>query len=212
MGGSAVSGATSSTYSFSESAGSYLVTCTVTDSASTPITSSASNAVTITVNQLTITVTQGANGVIAPITTNVNYGGSQTFTITPNAGYSIASLTVDGSVVAVASSYTFSNVLAPHTITATFALIPASTPTPAPTSSASASTPTPTSTPAATSISTTTPTTPLPTPVSTQTPTVQNENQSATLAIELISVIAGAIAVVVISVATFMIKKRNKSR
>ena len=63
---------------------------------------------------------------IAPGTSTVNYGGSQTFTITPNTGYSIASLTVDGSAVAVASSYTFSNVQATHTITATFALTPAS--------------------------------------------------------------------------------------
>ena len=75
----------------------------------------------LTVNPV-ITVAQGANGVITPGTTSVNYGGSQTFTITPNTGYSIASLTVDGSAVAVASSYTFSNVVAAHTITATFTI------------------------------------------------------------------------------------------
>ena len=70
---------------------------------------------TFAINTYTITVTQGANGVIAPGTTTVNYGGSQTFTITPNTGYYIASLTVDGSPVTVASSYTFSNVEAiPH--------------------------------------------------------------------------------------------------
>ena len=61
------------------SAGSYSVTCKVTDSASTPVTSPASNAVSVTVNQLTITVTQGANGVISPGTTSVNYGGSPDF-------------------------------------------------------------------------------------------------------------------------------------
>ncbi len=72
--------------------------------------------------QFYVTVTQGANGLIAPGTTTVNYGGSQTFTITPNTGYHIASLTVDGSAVTVASSYTFSNVQATHTITATFAI------------------------------------------------------------------------------------------
>ena len=48
---------TLNTYIFSESAGSYSVTCTVTDSASVPA-SAVSNAVSVTVNQLTITVTQ----------------------------------------------------------------------------------------------------------------------------------------------------------
>ena len=48
-------------------------------------------------NKFSITVVQGANGVISPGTTDVNYGGSQTFTITPNTGYSIVSLIVDGS-------------------------------------------------------------------------------------------------------------------
>ncbi|MGA2680531.1 MAG: hypothetical protein ABSF44_01875 [Candidatus Bathyarchaeia archaeon] len=73
------------------------------------------------INSYTISVTQGADGQIAPGTTNVNYGNSQIFTITPAAGYSIASLMVDGSPVTVASSYTFSNVQAAHSITATFA-------------------------------------------------------------------------------------------
>ena len=50
LGGSAISGATGSTYSFSRTAGSYSVTCRVTDSASVPVVSSASNAVSVTVN------------------------------------------------------------------------------------------------------------------------------------------------------------------
>jgi len=88
----------------------------------------------------TIVVTQSADGVITPGTTIVNYGGSQAFTITPNTGYSIASLTVDGNQVAAASSYVFTNVVGNHTITATFKLTSASTPQPtsvtvAPTSS-----------------------------------------------------------------------------
>jgi hypothetical protein len=60
--------------------------------------------------------------VISPGTTSVNYGGSQTFTITPSTGYSIASLTVDGSPVLVAPSYTFSSVQVAHTITATYSI------------------------------------------------------------------------------------------
>jgi hypothetical protein len=77
---------------------------------------------TFAINTFNITVTQGANGVISPGNTTVNYGDNQTFSITPNAGYSLASLTVDGSPVAVASSYTFTNVTGAHTITATFAI------------------------------------------------------------------------------------------
>ena len=71
LNGSSV-GSDSTTYFFSGSAGSYSVTCTVTDSASVPV-SAASNAVSVTMNQLSITVTQGAGGVIAPGTTNVSY-------------------------------------------------------------------------------------------------------------------------------------------
>ena len=58
-------GSNSASYSYTAVRTSHSVTCKVTDSASTPVTSPASNAVTVTVNQLTITVTQGANGAIA---------------------------------------------------------------------------------------------------------------------------------------------------
>src|SRR5208337_3104750 len=87
-----------------------------------PVTSAVSNVASVSVSQLTITVTQSSNGQISSGTTTVNYGDNQTFTITPNTGYSIASLTVDGSPVTAASSYTFSNIEASHTITATFTI------------------------------------------------------------------------------------------
>jgi parallel beta-helix repeat protein len=81
---------------------------------------------TFAINTYSITVTQGANGVIAPGTTTVNYGGSQSFTITPNSGYYIASITTDiGSVTVTSPSgqtVSFTNVQAAHTITATFAI------------------------------------------------------------------------------------------
>jgi hypothetical protein len=71
----------------------------------------------------TITATAGANGSISPAgATQVNYGAGQTFTITPAAGYRVAAVTVDGSSVGAVSSYTFSNVTASHTISATFAV------------------------------------------------------------------------------------------
>ena len=69
-----------------------------------------------------ITVAQSDHGTIAPGTTNVDYDGSQAFSITPDTGYHIATVTVDGSPAAVASPYTFTNVRATHTITASFAV------------------------------------------------------------------------------------------
>jgi hypothetical protein len=50
----------------------------------------------------------------------VTQGAAQSYTITPNAGYAIATLTVDGSTVATSATYTFANVQASHTIGATF--------------------------------------------------------------------------------------------
>ncbi len=74
------------------------------------------------IDTFSITVSQGPHGTIAPSTTTINYGDSQTFTITPATGYHISYLTVDGSPVTIASSFTFSNVQATHTITASFAI------------------------------------------------------------------------------------------
>jgi len=69
-----------------------------------------------------ITPTAGAGGTITPGTPQtVSYGGSITFTITPNVGYRIADVLVDGVSVGAVSSYTFSNVTANHTISARFA-------------------------------------------------------------------------------------------
>ena len=67
------------------------------------------------INTYAITVTQATHGTISPGTTSVNYGANQTFNITPDSNYHVASLTVDGSPAAVATSYTFNNVTATHT-------------------------------------------------------------------------------------------------
>lgn len=68
-----------------------------------------------------ITATAGANGTISPSgAVSVNQGTSQTFTITPNAGYSVSSVTVDGVNKGALTTYTFTNVQAGHTINATF--------------------------------------------------------------------------------------------
>ncbi|MBR5982765.1 MAG: leucine-rich repeat domain-containing protein, partial [Bacteroidales bacterium] len=71
-----------------------------------------------------ITATAGEGGTITPSgETTVDEGGSQSFTITPNECYAIASVTVDGEDVTadlVAEVYTFDNVTTGHTISATF--------------------------------------------------------------------------------------------
>ena len=68
----------------------------------------------------TITATSGIGGAISPSSVSVAQNGSQTFTITPSAGFTIAGVTVDGVAVGAVSTYTFSNVTANHTIAATF--------------------------------------------------------------------------------------------
>jgi len=69
----------------------------------------------------TITATASAGGTISPSgAVAVNQGASQTFSIAPASGYTIASVLVDGVSQGAPSSYTFSNVQAGHTIAASF--------------------------------------------------------------------------------------------
>src|SRR5208283_4104968 len=69
----------------------------------------------------TITSSSGANGSISPSgATSVNSGDSQTYSIVSKTNYAIADVKVDGTSVGAVSSYTFSNVTANHTISATF--------------------------------------------------------------------------------------------
>lgn len=75
----------------------------------------------VPVTEYTITATAGANGTISPNgAVRVTAGGSQTFTISPSSGYVIDSLKVDGLEVTAATSYTFSDINANHTIEAAF--------------------------------------------------------------------------------------------
>jgi len=78
-------------------------------------------AATFAINVYTITATAWSGGIVTPATTTVNYGGSKTFSITPNTGYHVADVTVDGVSQGAIASYTFTNVTANHAITATFA-------------------------------------------------------------------------------------------
>ena len=69
-----------------------------------------------------ITPSAGAHGSISPSTPQtVASGADLAFTITPSAGYRVADVLVDGVSVGAVTSYTFNNVTASHTISATFA-------------------------------------------------------------------------------------------
>ena len=57
----------------------------------------------------TITASAGTGGSISPTgAVRVTSGASQSFTITPNSGYSVNGVTVDGASVGAVTSYTFS--------------------------------------------------------------------------------------------------------
>lgn len=72
-------------------------------------------------NTFIITASAGSGGSINPSgTVTVTAGSSQTFSITPNGGYHIEDVLVDGTSVGAVSSYTFSNVQGNHTIHAVF--------------------------------------------------------------------------------------------
>jgi hypothetical protein len=63
---------------------------------------------TFAINTYTITATAGTGGTISPTgAVSVNYGEDQVFTITPNTGYHILDVLVDGVSVGALNSYTF---------------------------------------------------------------------------------------------------------
>ncbi len=70
----------------------------------------------------TITASAGAHGSISPSgAVLVIDGASQSFFITPDANYHVADVLVDSVSVGAVTSYNFTNVIANHTIAATFA-------------------------------------------------------------------------------------------
>jgi hypothetical protein len=74
-----------------------------------------------TITNFTITASAGSGGSISPSGgVVVAKGANQSFTITPNGGFTISSVTVDGANKGAITSYTFSNVQANHTISASF--------------------------------------------------------------------------------------------
>ncbi|NCC52795.1 MAG: hypothetical protein EOM20_16490, partial [Spartobacteria bacterium] len=75
---------------------------------------------TYTAQMFNIISTSAVNGVITPPTAIVPYGGGETFLISPNPGFVIADVFVDGFSVGITSNYTFTNVTDDRTIAALF--------------------------------------------------------------------------------------------
>ncbi|MGC8979296.1 stalk domain-containing protein [Caldisericum sp.] len=92
-----------------------------------------SNEASVNTGTYTITATACFGGSITPSgSVTVNYGDSKTFTIKADPKFMIARVLVDGSPIRITNpitmTYTFSNVISNHTISAEFVLIPDTTP------------------------------------------------------------------------------------
>jgi len=112
-GGASCGSWTAGTGTYSMSACSIAGNCTVTASS---------------IATYTITPSAGGGGTITPGTVQtVDSGGSQQFFITANSGFQIQAVYIDGTNIGSPSSYTFTNVTANHTISATFSQLAAVT-------------------------------------------------------------------------------------
>ena len=81
----------------------------------------ASNA-SFVISRWQVTASAGSGGSISPFGfLSVAQGANLTFTITPNAGFGIANVFVDGASQGTPSSVTLSNITANHTVAASFA-------------------------------------------------------------------------------------------
>ena len=124
-------GSESLTFAIAPSTGYTLSDVKVDSTSQGPITSYTFSSITAShtisasfaINHYAIVPTAGANGSISPGTQSVPYGSpSPAFTITPNTGYHVADVLVDGSSVGPVTTYTFPSVSAAHTISASFAI------------------------------------------------------------------------------------------
>jgi hypothetical protein len=81
------------------------------------------------INTYTMTATAAlSGGSVYPVgSLDFDYGTSQTYWFIPDANYSVTNVIVDGASVGTPRSYTFNNIDATHTVTATFGRIEAPT-------------------------------------------------------------------------------------
>ena len=104
--------------------GEDVVNNTITDPFDNPVKDDTRRYILSSPLTYSIISSSGANGTISPIgNVSINSGTSKTFTILPNSGYEVDTVIVDGSNQGPITSYTFSNIIANHTISATFKLI-----------------------------------------------------------------------------------------
>jgi hypothetical protein len=125
----------SETFTYSANIG-YTINSVLVDNSSVPITGSytftniqANHTISVTssIDTFNISTSAGANGAVNPNgNVSVNYGSSQSFTISPNTGYHIESITANDEPVIVNSpsgqTYQFSSIAADTSLTATFAI------------------------------------------------------------------------------------------
>jgi hypothetical protein len=77
----------------------------------------------VAINIPTFTVNasvSGGHGTVNPATQTINYGSNASITLAPDSGYHIASITDNGVSKPIANPYVISNVIAAHTVVATF--------------------------------------------------------------------------------------------
>jgi hypothetical protein len=97
----------------------------VTEYTFTDVTRAHTIAATFAFDTYAITASAGPGGTISPSgAVAVTYGASRTFTITPQSGYHVEGVLVDGISIGAVRTYTFTNVTAPHTVEASFAAGP----------------------------------------------------------------------------------------
>ncbi len=95
----------------------------VTSYTFTNVTANQTISATFAIDTFTITPTTGLHGTITPaVVQTVDYGATPAFTFTPDTGYHVAAVLVDGVSVGAVSSYTFAAVAANHTISVSFAI------------------------------------------------------------------------------------------
>jgi len=86
-----------------------------------PVTANATVTASFAVNTYTVTRNAGANGAITGPTT-VNHGDGAVYVITPNAGFHVVDVTVDGVSKGAVTSVTLAPAAADATVAATFAV------------------------------------------------------------------------------------------
>jgi hypothetical protein len=85
------------------------------------ITGACSVAATFAINTYAVTATAGANGSITPSTRSANHGSTTTFTVTPNTGYHIESVTGCGGSLS-GNTYTTGAITGACAVNASFAI------------------------------------------------------------------------------------------